>query len=270
MATGWRRVSRTRPNSRGAPWGPMPTMWSDASAAAAREPSKRSRDTEMRSRINSPTRRWRCRAPLAPTATTSSAVSTRAAPRSSTPFAPTATRSRFASPTPPLRASDAVTAHADDVVSRVSASSAEAAQTLQVHGDMIAARLSEAAETVNAHGVSVAAQLAGRQRAMSGAVGAYADELVGRVSASGAQAVDAIRAQGDSVADQLAQSLGGDAQRCRRLLERGRQPGQPPAARRPSRRSAPRAIGSPTNSAKPRRTTHQAPSASTRTTSSPA
>src|SRR6202042_2138291 len=36
------------------------------------------------------------------------------------------------------------------------------------------------------------------------AVAAYADEVVGRVSTSGAQTVDAIRAQGNSVADQLA------------------------------------------------------------------
>ena len=41
---------------------------------------------------------------------------------------------------------------------------------------------------------------------MSGAVAAYADEVVGRVSASGTQTVDAIRVQGDSVADQLAQA----------------------------------------------------------------
>ncbi len=202
----------------------MPTMWSGASAAAAREPSKRSGDTELRSRINLPRPRWRSPAPLAPTATKSSAASTPAAQRSSQPFAPTATRSPFASLTPPLQRATPSPAHADAVVSRVSDSSAEAAETLRIHADMIAARLSEAAETVNAHGVSVAAQLAGASGAMSGAVGAYADELVDRVSASGAQTVDAIRAQGELCRRPTRPGFGRDAQRHRRLLKRGRQP----------------------------------------------
>ena len=113
-------------------------------------------------------------------------------------------------------ASNAVAAHADDVVNRVSASSAEAAETLRTHGDILATRLSEAAETVNAHGDAVAAQLGAASAMMSGAVGAYADEVIGRVSASGAQTVDAIRFHRRLGRRPTRRCLGGDARRCRR------------------------------------------------------
>ena len=115
------------------------------------------------------------------------------------------------------QASNAIGAHSDAVVSRVSSTSAEAARTLTTHADVLASRLSEAADIVNAHGDAVAAQLAGASAVISGAVAAYADEVVNRVGASGAQTVDAIRAQGDSGRRPTRPGLGGDAQRRRRL-----------------------------------------------------
>ena len=41
---------------------------------------------------------------------------------------------------------------------------------------------------------------------MRGALDAHADDVVGRINSSGAQTVEAIRAQGGSVADRLGQT----------------------------------------------------------------
>ena len=101
MATGWRLGSRTRRSSREAPSALTPTRWSAASAAAAPGRSRRSRDTETQSRINS----------------------------------------RTAS----LALSGAFGAHGDDIVGRINASSAEVLDAIRAHGDSVADRLSDAA-----------------------------------------------------------------------------------------------------------------------------
>ena len=120
----------------------------------------------------------------------------------------------------------AVSAHADDVVGRIAASSAEAVDAITGHGDSVAratcrgvrkrmtgavgahadeivGRITPAAPRPSrdpGHGDSVAAQLAESSSAISGALGAHADEIVGRINASSAEAVDAITGHGDSVA----------------------------------------------------------------------
>ncbi len=74
----------------------------------------------------------------------------------------------------------AVGAHADDVVGRITASSADAVDAIKGHGDGVAAQLALASAT------------------MTTSVGAHADDVVGRITASSADAVDAIKGHGDA------------------------------------------------------------------------
>ena len=62
----------------------------------------------------------------------------------------------------------------------------------------------QAVEAIREHGDNVAVQLAEASLVMSGAIGAHADDAVGRINVSSGQAVEAIREHGDNVAGQLA------------------------------------------------------------------